>query len=57
MKNAGLVQLRVRVLALENTVISLLARSPERQFNRAREMAARISARRGFTPATRPAGV
>jgi hypothetical protein len=48
--NAELVQLRVRVIALENLVISLLARSPDRQLDLVREMAAYISPRPGFTP-------
>ena len=48
--NAELVQLRVRVIALENLVISLLAQSPDRQLDLVREMAAYISPRRGFTP-------
>jgi hypothetical protein len=48
--NAELVQLRVRVIALENLVISLLAQSPDRQLDLVREMAAYISPRPGFTP-------
>jgi hypothetical protein len=47
--NAELVQLRVRVIALENVVISLLAEAPDRQLDLAREMAAFISPRPGFT--------
>src|SRR6476659_2250558 len=47
--NAELVQLRVRVIALENLVISLLAEAPDRQLDLAREMAAFILPRRGFT--------
>ena len=47
--NAELVQLRIRVIALENLVISLLAEAPERQLDLAREMAAFISPRPGFT--------
>ncbi len=50
MTNSELVQLRVRVIALENLVISLLAQSPERQLDLVREMAAYISPRPGFTP-------
>ena len=50
LKNAELVQLRVRVIALENLVISLLAQSPDRQLDLVREMAAYISPRPGFTP-------
>jgi hypothetical protein len=44
-----LVQLRVRVIALENLVISLLAEAPDRQLDLAREMAAFILPRPGFT--------
>ena len=47
--NAELVQLRVRVIALENLVISLLAEATDRQLELAREMAAFISPRPGFT--------
>ena len=47
--NAELVQLRVRVIALENLVIALLADAPDWQFDLAREMAAYISPRTGFT--------
>ena len=47
--NTELVQLRVRVIALENLVISLLADAPDRQLDLAREMAAFISPRPGFT--------
>jgi hypothetical protein len=47
--NAELVQLRVRVIALENLVISLLAEASDRQLGLAREMAAFISPRAGFT--------
>ena len=46
--NAELVQLRVRVIALENLVISLLAEASDRQLDLAREMAAFISPRPGF---------
>jgi hypothetical protein len=48
--NAELVQLRVRVIALENLVISLLVQSSDRQLDLVREMAAYISPRPGFTP-------
>ena len=44
------VQLRVRVIALENLVIALLAQSPERQRVLAREMATFIAPRPGYTP-------
>ena len=47
--NTELVQLRIRVIALENLVIALLAGAPERQLDLAREMAAYISPRPGFT--------
>jgi hypothetical protein len=47
--NAELVQLRIRVIALENLVISLLAEASDRQLDLAREMAAFISPRSGFT--------
>jgi hypothetical protein len=45
--NAGMVQLRVRVIALENLVIALLAGGSDRQG--AREMAGYISPWPGFT--------
>lgn len=48
--NAELVQLRIRVIALENLVIALLAQCPDRQLDLVREMAAYISPRPGFTP-------
>jgi len=48
--NAELVQLQIRVIALENLVIALLAEAPDRQLHLAREMAAYISPRPGFTP-------
>jgi hypothetical protein len=48
--NSELVQLRVRVIALENLVTSLLARSSDRQLDLVREMAAYILPRPGFTP-------
>ncbi len=47
--NAELVQLRIRVIALENLVISLLAEASDRELGLAREMAAYISPRPGFT--------
>ena len=47
--NAELVQLRVRVIALENLMISLLVEVPNRQLDLVREMAAFISPRPGFT--------
>lgn len=48
--NAELVQLHVRVIALENLVIALLAQAPEPQLELIRDMAAYISPRPGFTP-------
>jgi hypothetical protein len=48
--NAELVQLRIRVIALENLVIALLAESPDWRLDIAREMASYISPRPGFTP-------
>ena len=47
--NAELVQLRIRVIALENLIIALLAEASDRQLDLAREMAAYISPRPGFT--------
>lgn len=47
--NAEIVQLRIRVIALENLVIALLVEASERQLSLAREMAAYISPRSGFT--------
>lgn len=48
--NIEQVHLHTRVIALENLVISLLADASEQQLQRAREMAAYISPRPGFTP-------
>jgi hypothetical protein len=47
--NAELVQLRIRVIALENLVIALLAEASDRQLDLVREMAAYISPRPGYT--------
>ena len=47
--DAEVVQLRIRVIALENVVISLLAEASSRQLDLVREMAAYISPRPGFT--------
>lgn len=47
--NAELIQLRVRVIALENLMIMMLAEGSDRQLELAREMAAYISPRPGFT--------
>lgn len=49
MSNADLVALRVRVIALENLLISLLAAASDEQLELAREMASYISPRPGFT--------
>jgi hypothetical protein len=43
-------QLRIRVIALENLVIALLAQAPAAQLALARAMADYISPRPGFTP-------
>jgi hypothetical protein len=48
--NAELLQLHVRVIALENLVIALLAGTSDRERALARDMAADISPRPGFTP-------
>jgi len=47
--NAELVQLRIRVIALENLMIAVLAAGSDRQLQVAREMADYISPRPGFT--------
>jgi hypothetical protein len=47
---ADLVTLRIRVIALENLLISLLANASDDQLKAAREMASYISPRPGFTP-------
>ena len=47
--NAELVQLRIRVIALENVMITLLAGASDRQLDLVREMAATISPRLGST--------
>jgi hypothetical protein len=47
--NTELVQLQIRVIALENLVITLLAEASDRQLDRVREMAAYIVPRPGFT--------
>jgi len=49
MSNADLVMLRVRIIALENLLISLLATASEQQLELAREMAGYISPRPGAT--------
>ena len=47
--DAELIQLRVRVIALENLMIMLLAEGSDKQLALAREMATYISPRAGFT--------
>jgi hypothetical protein len=47
--DAEVVQLQIRVIALENLVIALLANSPEATRAQARELADYISPRPGFT--------
>jgi hypothetical protein len=47
--NNEFAQLRVRMIAMENLVIALLAEASDRQLDLAREMAAYISPRPGFT--------
>jgi hypothetical protein len=47
--NVELVALRVRVIALENMMLALLANASERQLDLAREIAAYIAPRPGFT--------
>jgi len=47
--DAELVQLRIRVIALENLLIALLAEASDRRLELAREMAAYIAPRPGFT--------
>jgi hypothetical protein len=47
--NTELVQLRIRVIALENLVITLLVEASARQLDLAREMATYIAPRPGFT--------
>lgn len=49
-RSAEFMQLHMRMIALENLVISLLAESSGRQLDLAREMAAYISPRPGATP-------
>ena len=49
MSNAELVQLRIRVIALENLMIAVLAEGTDRQRKAAHYMADYISPRSGFT--------
>lgn len=48
--NAELVHLRVRVIALENLIIALLAAGPEKQSQIALDIADHISPKMGSTP-------
>lgn len=48
--NAEHVLLHVRVIALENLMIALLAQATDAQLELVRDMAAYISPRPGFTP-------
>ena len=48
--NAELVQLQIRVIALERVVMALLAQPTDGQLNFIREMAAYIYPRTGYTP-------
>lgn len=48
--NAELVQLQVRVIALENLLIALLAEASDEQLELVRDMAAYICPRSGYTP-------
>src|SRR5450631_4216070 len=48
--DAELVQLHIRVIALENLVIAMLAKGSDRQLDFVRDMADYISPRPGFTP-------
>ncbi len=47
--DTDLVQMRIRIIALENLVIALLADAPQHQLDLVRDMAAYISPRPGFT--------
>jgi hypothetical protein len=47
--NAEMVQLRVRVIAMESLMIMMLAEGSDRQLGLAREMATYIAPRPGFT--------
>ena len=49
LSDTELEQLRIRVVALENIVIALLATASVRQLDLVRKMAAHISPRSGFT--------
>src|SRR5450755_2801471 len=47
--DAEMVQLQIRLIALESVVIALLAESTDRQLDLVRDMVAHISPRSGFT--------
>ena len=49
LSNADLVQLRIRVIALENVMIALLTQAPETKLQTVRDMAATILPRPGHT--------
>lgn len=49
LSNAELVQLRIRVIALESVVIALLSQADEAQLQRVRDIAVHISPQPGFT--------
>lgn len=49
LSNSDLVQLRIRVIALENVIIALLAGASDQQLDLVREMADWITPRTGFT--------
>jgi hypothetical protein len=49
LSNAEVVHLRIRVIALENLMIALFAEASDRQIAVAREMAAFVAPRPGFT--------
>ena len=50
MTNAELMLLRVRMIALENLLIAVLAEGSDQQRQAARDMADTISSHLGFTP-------
>lgn len=49
MTNAQLLQLRIRVIALESLILAVLAEGSDRQLEAAREVAKHIAPRSGFT--------
>ena len=49
LSNADLVQLRIRVIALENVIIALLTQAPDTTLQTVRDMAASILPRAGHT--------